>query len=124
MQISPTLLAGAALSLIAPLLATRAPLLDETDEPTPTLKVDEPKEPIAAEEGESGDGSMAPMKRPPRKLSRDGVMFVVTDDPKHPRVRYADGQVSLNDSCAVLRGNKLNRRMPPAYVNGQPLGFC
>ena len=40
-----------------------------------------------------------------------------------PRVRFGDGQVSLNDRCAVRRV-KLNLRMPPAYVNGRPIGFC
>jgi hypothetical protein len=41
-----------------------------------------------------------------------------------PRVRYFDGdQVSLNDRCAV-RKVKLNTKMPPVYVNGQPIGFC
>ena len=41
-----------------------------------------------------------------------------------PRVRYyEDGQVSLNDRCAV-RKVKLNPKMPPIYVNGQPVGFC
>lgn len=41
-----------------------------------------------------------------------------------PYVRYFDGsQVSLNDRCAV-RKVKLNPKMPPVYVNGQPIGFC
>ena len=41
-----------------------------------------------------------------------------------PRIRYFDGgQVSLNDRCAVRKG-KLNTKMPPIYVNGQPIGFC
>jgi hypothetical protein len=41
-----------------------------------------------------------------------------------PRVRYfEDGLMSLNDRCAV-RKVKLNSKMPPVYVNGQPVGFC
>jgi hypothetical protein len=41
-----------------------------------------------------------------------------------PRVRYYDSElVSLNDRCAV-RKIKLNPKMPPVYVNGQPIGFC
>ena len=41
-----------------------------------------------------------------------------------PRLRYFDGeQISLNDRCAV-RKVKLNPKMPPIYVNGQPVGFC
>jgi hypothetical protein len=38
-------------------------------------------------------------------------------------IRFADGQVSLNDRCIVRKG-KLNLRMPPLYVNGRPIGFC
>jgi len=41
-----------------------------------------------------------------------------------PHLRYFDGdQASLNDRCAV-RKVKLNPKMPPIYVNGQPIGFC
>jgi hypothetical protein len=40
------------------------------------------------------------------------------------RLRYFDGdQVSLNDRCPV-RKVRLNPKMPPVYVNGQPVGFC
>jgi hypothetical protein len=41
-----------------------------------------------------------------------------------PHIRYFDGdQVSLNDRCPV-RKVRMNRSMPPAYVNGRPVGFC
>lgn len=41
-----------------------------------------------------------------------------------PRLRYFDGnQVSLNDRCPNTKA-KLNPKMPPIYVNGQPIGFC
>ena len=53
-----------------------------------------------------------------------GAFYVPTSDPLHPRVHYAEGQDSLNDSCIVLTGNKLSRRVPPAFVNGRPIGFC
>lgn len=49
--------------------------------------------------------------------------LVPTGDPAHPRVRYADGLVSLNDRCAVRQGG-LNPTYHPVYVNGQPIGFC
>jgi hypothetical protein len=65
-----------------------------------------------------------PPPRPPRPLDDDGTFYVETEDPAHPRVRYADGQVALDGSCAIRIGNKLSRRVPPAYVNGQPIGFC
>jgi hypothetical protein len=65
-----------------------------------------------------------PCERPPRPLSDDGVFYVQSSEPASPRVRYLDGQVSLNDSCAIRRGSKLSRRVPPMYVNGKPIGFC
>jgi hypothetical protein len=48
----------------------------------------------------------------------------VSPEDSLPRVRFFDGdQVSLNDRCAV-RKVKLNNKMTPVYVNGQPIGFC
>lgn len=41
----------------------------------------------------------------------------------HRPLRFADGQVSLNDQCPV-RKRGLNLRMPPVFVNGAPIGFC
>jgi hypothetical protein len=61
---------------------------------------------------------------PMRNLSDDGIFYVESGDAAHPRVRYLDGQVSLNQSCAIRLENKLNRKIPPVYVNGQPIGFC
>lgn len=49
--------------------------------------------------------------------------FVPGDIDTLPRIRFADGQVSLNDRCPVRKG-PLNLRMPPVYVNGRPVGFC
>lgn len=66
----------------------------------------------------------APMARPPRALNDDGIFYVLGADAVHPRVRYLDGQVALNESCMIQLGNKLSRKIPPVYVNGQPLGFC
>ncbi|MBK8229437.1 MAG: hypothetical protein IPK72_02380 [Candidatus Eisenbacteria bacterium] len=42
---------------------------------------------------------------------------------EHPHLVFADGSVSLNDQCPVRRA-KLNRKMPPVYINGRPIGFC
>jgi len=69
-----------------------------------------------------GYAQAAPIMTP--KLTGDGVFFVVSDNPKRPLARYADGQLSMSNSCAIKLENKLNRRIPPAYVNGQPIGFC
>jgi hypothetical protein len=49
--------------------------------------------------------------------------YVAQPDSAHPRLKYADSLVSLNDRCAVAK-NKLNRNVRPVYVNGQPVGFC
>jgi hypothetical protein len=69
--------------------------------------------------------SPAVVEAPPmRVLDGDGVLAVHTEDPARPRLRYVDGQVSLNQSCAIRLDRGLNPRVPPAYVNGQPIGFC
>jgi hypothetical protein len=40
-----------------------------------------------------------------------------------PKLRFADGLVSLNDRCMVKQ-RELNPKMPPVYVSGRPVGFC
>jgi len=57
-------------------------------------------------------------------LSGPAAVYVASVDPERPRLRYADGQLSGNDSCFILIGNKLNNKVPPLYVNGAPVGFC
>lgn len=42
---------------------------------------------------------------------------------EYPHLLYTDGTQTLNDRCPV-RKSKLNRRMPPVYVNHRPIGFC
>lgn len=54
----------------------------------------------------------------------DGVFALEGGDQAHHRLRYVDGQVSRNDNCAIRLGNRLNRKIPPLYVNGEPVGFC
>ena len=49
--------------------------------------------------------------------------MIQTKDPAHPRVKYADSLVSLNDRCIVRQG-ALNAIYKPVYVNGKPIGFC
>lgn len=49
--------------------------------------------------------------------------YVAMPDSAHPRLRYADSLTSLNDRCAVSHA-KLNPKVRPVYVNGQPIGFC
>jgi YHS domain-containing protein len=49
--------------------------------------------------------------------------YVEGKEPDRPRLQYADSLVSLNDRC-IVKGTKLNPRIHPVYVNGQPIGFC
>jgi hypothetical protein len=51
------------------------------------------------------------------------AQFIEGDIDTLPRIKFADGLVSLNDRCPV-RLVPLNLRMPPVYVNGRPVGFC
>ena len=44
-------------------------------------------------------------------------------DAKHPRFKYADSLVSINDRCAV-KENTLSPVIHPVYVNKLPVGFC
>ena len=57
-------------------------------------------------------------------LDGNGVVALPSADPARFHLRYVDGQVSLNDACAIRLQNKLNPKIPPLYVNGQPIGFC
>ena len=54
---------------------------------------------------------------------KPGEVSYVGETDSLPRLRFLDGQVSLNDRCPI-RGGKLNRRVPAVYVNGLPIGFC
>lgn len=72
------------------------------------------------------DGMMAPAMPEHSFLKPELPMepqYVPGTDEKFPRLRYADGQISLNDRCPV-RHAKLNPKMAPVYVNGKPIGFC
>ena len=62
----------------------------------------------------------APEKKP------EYVAFAefVNEEDSLPRLRFFEsGLVSLNDRCPV-RMVKLSPKMPPAWVNGRPIGFC
>ncbi|MFT7463852.1 MAG: hypothetical protein ACI9EF_002200 [Pseudohongiellaceae bacterium] len=60
----------------------------------------------------------------PSPTSGDGVFAVPAQEDSHHRLRYQDGQLSRTDSCMIRLGNRLNHRVPPLYVNGEPMGFC
>lgn len=57
-------------------------------------------------------------------LDGEGVFPVASANPERPRLRYLDGQVSSNNTCAIRLPNKLNPDVPPMYLNGMPVGFC
>ena len=63
------------------------------------------------------------MSRRPR-LDGDGVVVLPSEDAGRFHLRFADGQVSVNDACAIRLENRLHPKIPPVYVNGQPIGFC
>ena len=46
-------------------------------------------------------------------------VVVPTKDPQHPRIRYTDSLLSLNDRCVIRKGT-LNPTFRPVYVNGRP----
>lgn len=50
-------------------------------------------------------------------------VYVPTEDLAHPKIRYADSLMSLNDRCPVRTG-KLSTTYKPVYVNHRPIGFC
>ena len=95
----------------APVRASLDPVRSQTDQFTQRPFTDQPAAALDRVEIEPD-----PM--------RSGAMYLPTDDPNRPRVRYVDGQVALNRSCMVRVENKLSRAVPPMYVNGQALGFC
>lgn len=49
--------------------------------------------------------------------------LVQGEEEEFPHVQYADSLYSLNDRC-IVRLRKLSVRIPAAYVNGLPIGFC
>ena len=57
------------------------------------------------------------------KVADIGVGVYADTATELPRLRYAAGEVTINDRCPV-RKVSLNRRLSPLFVNGRPLGFC
>ena len=72
--------------------------------------------------GSESDGSVEADPGPEKEYVVFGEYVNATDS--LPRLRYFESDlVSVNDRCAV-RKVKLNPKMPPAWVNGRPVGFC
>ena len=66
---------------------------------------------------------LLPGCRSPHRVE-DGVFPVAANGSDQHALRFRDGQVSENTTCMIRVANGLNPRIPPAYVNGRPLGFC
>ena len=49
--------------------------------------------------------------------------MVEQKDKAHPRVKYEDSLLSVNDRCIVRQG-RLSQLFPAVYVNGRPIGCC
>lgn len=75
--------------------------------------------------GTSGDSAAGPAKMG-MMTSMEGMpapAAYANEADSLPRLKFVDGSTSLNDRCPVRKA-KLNRRLPPLLVNGQPIGFC
>ncbi|MCM2272707.1 MAG: hypothetical protein NDJ18_09170 [candidate division Zixibacteria bacterium] len=59
----------------------------------------------------------------PRLVEDIGVAAYTDSMVELPRLRYANGDITINDRCPV-RKVSLNPRLMPLFVNGKPLGFC
>jgi hypothetical protein len=99
------------------------PSAEQTEEPVEQPASDAGLTPQAGDLMSSEVPAALALPMAPR-LTGDGVFYVVGEDPKLPLARYSDGQIAMSNSCGIRLGNKLNRRIPPIYVNGQPVGFC
>lgn len=53
----------------------------------------------------------------------DAQRYVPQADKAHPRLKFADSLLSINDRCAVREG-ALSTTIRPVYVNRQPVAFC
>ena len=62
-------------------------------------------------------------ERPAELVPPVGKVELVDPGSPFPKLKFADGQVSINDKCPVTK-RKLSVHWPPVYVNGQPIGFC
>lgn len=76
-----------------------------------------------------GDGQTADTPAAEDPTPVEHVVFgeYVNPEDSLPSIRYFEpggaGLVSLNNRCPV-RKVRLNKKMPPVYVNGRPVGFC
>lgn len=59
----------------------------------------------------------------PEPLEENLASALVDSSAEFSALRFEDGSESLNDRCPV-RKVRLNTKLRPMFVNGQPIGFC
>lgn len=60
---------------------------------------------------------------PPQPIEETFASVLVDTSADYSHLRYASGELSINDRCPIRR-NKLNPKVRPLFVNGKPMGFC
>lgn len=60
---------------------------------------------------------------PPQPIEETFEAALIDTSTDFSHLRYANGEISLNDRCPIRR-NKLNPKVRPLFVNGRPMGFC
>jgi len=68
------------------------------------------------------------MEEPSAKAAPSSVQALIpaayTDTTaEFPHLKFTNGTSSINDRCPVRKA-KLNTKLSPLFVNGQPIGFC
>lgn len=59
----------------------------------------------------------------PQPIAETFEAALVDTSADFSHLRYASGELSLNDRCPVRR-DRLNPKVRPLFVNGKPTGFC
>jgi hypothetical protein len=60
---------------------------------------------------------------PPEPIEETFESVLVDTSAQYSPLRYADGELSVNNRCPIRR-NKLDPKVRPLFVNGKPMGFC
>ena len=68
-------------------------------------------------------GAVACGSRPAELVPPIGEVELLDPSAELPKIRFADGLISVNDRCPVTK-RKLSVSFPPVYVNGMAIGFC
>jgi len=71
----------------------------------------------------AGCGSGKPASETASNMAGADTVAYVDPAAELSPLRYVPDVVSLNDRCPVRKG-RLNRNVPPTFVNGRAIGFC